>query len=204
MLFEQPSCDYRRCGCKKNSLVNFYPEVKLLWFEIPKCASSYIRTHFKLQHKVIPRDKIEAYLQQSESFAVVRNPWDRVWSNYRMLTNERVGLRDNMFPELPCGWTFDWFIRQLDQHPNHHWRPCSEYLPRDKKGCVLLDQVDHIFYFEHLKPLFAWLKKKSYRDLNFVVHRKNTKPYREQYTPETRDIVAKLFKQDIDTFEYKF
>lgn len=130
-------------------------------------------------------------------FAFVRNPWDwQVSLYYYMLKSP-----DNMHSLIPLVKSmadFESYIR---------WR-CSEAV-RLQYDFVYTDGkllVDFIGRYEHFQSDFDKICDRlsiPYRQLPRVNTTKRDR-YRDCYTPETRMLVNKAFRADIETFGYEF
>jgi len=129
-------------------------------------------------------------------FSFVRNPWDRLVSEYKYRYQNKVLFKD--------------FVKQIKITSN---RPCSDtlrhLLPQyvflfDEEGKPL---VDFIGRFENLQEDF----NKVFKKLNIpggnlgkrnVFYRR--KHYSYYYDKETKNIVSEIYKKDIEIFGYKF
>lgn len=179
---------------------------KVVFYRIPKNAGTSICTnlsHVNLLnfHKRDLRVKFKdpTYIKPDEfkdalagenlrncfSFCVVRNPWDRVVSAYFSSDKE------DSFSEFCKKGAEDYFGigKQID------WT-IGKYPPKE------------ILSFETLNQDFSDMIK-SCRILNVcfeLPHKNKTdhKDYSEYYNSETKDIVADVFKDDVDAFEYSF
>lgn len=124
-------------------------------------------------------------------FAVVRNPWDRLVSGYHYYKKKGS--------------------------PNFTWRTFDEFVTCKELGKLGRNQVhyiqnregeiavDLVIRFENLQEDFKHIQNRyhCYEPLtknNVTSHR----DYREYYTPETKDIVSRLFEADIHRFGYRF
>lgn len=136
------------------------------------------------------------------SFAVVRNPWDKVVSHYhyRVQTNQ-TGLAD---AEI----NFKQWVKLCyeQQDPAYYDKP-KMFQPQidwisDQQGNIL---VNYICKFENLNADFSTLCKTIGKSVE-LPHIKTSKRgnYSEYYDEETREIVRKWFKKDIDLFDYEF
>jgi len=137
------------------------------------------------------------------TFTFVRNPWDKVVSHYhyRVMTNQTdLGSRPLDFP--------DWVRLSYGQQDPRYYDKPKMFMPQtqwicDANGKVI---VDFIGKFEHLSDDFAAVCKTIGRPEVQLPHLKQSKraSYRDYYTGESKDIVAKWFASDIELFEYRF
>lgn len=154
------------------------------------------------------------------SFAFVRNPWDRLVSWYSMIQEKK-----NMLPfwkqwqKEPFKSPFhNQVIRESHDFESFLYN-CTDVVYSNKchksyafnqvdyisdsEGNIAVNFVgkfenlsnDHSSIFDHLKLNFNPLPSK-----NSSRH----KHYSQYYTSETRDLVAKRFHKDIETFNYQF
>jgi hypothetical protein len=158
-------------------------------------------------------------------FAFVRNPWDRLVSWYTMIDEARKGVADgtaepmtrrlikknNLFKYvLRCGPTFDEFVKNCTEKQwmgNGYYSFTFNQLRylTDKNGEVL---VDYIGRFENLAQdishVFDMLGLEASQLEIPHENRSAHSHYSEMYTPETREIVRKRFRRDIEFFGYEF
>jgi len=142
----------------------------------------------------------------SFKFVVVRNPYDRVVSQYlhRVKTNQ-CDMKDN-----PIEFN-DWVKKVYDEpkDPFYHDKQYKmfysqlDWLKNDKDKI----DIDLILRFENLNEDFNKFAQKI--GLNKELPRLNTtkksKPsYKDYYNVEARAIVSAYFKEDIEYFNYKF
>ena len=167
----------------------------------------------------------EAY-QAYFKFAFVRNPWARIVSSYlnkieRFREDTRRAIIDR-YPPLRFKMPFEEFIRFLledpsgrDEGANRHWMSQHIFVA-DKNGELL---VDFIGKMENLKEDFAtacqriklpeirlpWLNSREGWKVNEqVLNRKDPFYYRTYFTDETRELVRKRYRKDIEMFGYDF
>lgn len=149
------------------------------------------------------------------SFAFVRNPWERLVSEYlHKKIDKKMSLKEFVLSAWPETKLF------CDKY--RHVMPQADYL-FDDNGHQL---VDFIGRFEHLQKDFSYVcqqlviedsslphKNSSYsfrrlwtrrfRHL-FRINKRINKHYSEYYDEELKQIVAKLYAKDIALFGYEF
>lgn len=137
-------------------------------------------------------------------FSVVRNPWDKMVSQFEYSKkvrdqsvlkvdndNFQTWLKrlykykyDNNIVKYFCGNSTDWLL--------------------NSDGDI---DMDAILRFENLNEHFKIFCEKynlKYLQLPYKNVSPNRKPYQEYYDDETKSLVMKHFKKDINLFNYKF
>jgi len=136
------------------------------------------------------------------TFTVIRNPWDKVVSqyHYRVSTNQ-TNLRDN-----PVEFK-EWVNLVYGEQDSYYYDTPKMFLPQldwitDHNGKIL---IDAIIRFENLQNDFNDILAKLGRTKT-LPHIKKSKRgnYREYYDEETIEIVRNWFMEDIDKFDYQF
>lgn len=140
-------------------------------------------------------------------FTIVRNPWDRAVSAYHFA--KQGGGSDGLvrvynprrYHKPDCS-TFDVFVREF-LNSRDVWEADPVFKPQ---GYYVSDRpFDHVGRFEQLGDTEAWLSGVLGREVKFG--RSNTSQhshYRDYYTPETRDIVGHLYRDDVARFGFDF
>jgi hypothetical protein len=162
-----------------------------------------------------------AQLESYFKFSFVRNPWDRIVSEYRYRGYPvKIDFKTYLFKHLPSpGWT-DTYSHVMPQYDFLH----------DKTGKLL---VDFVGKYESLQAGFdtvcarlglpptrlPWVNRSlqrarltSLRELRKQLRRalwsrerKHTfAHYTEYYDAESREFVDRLYRKDIDAFGYSF
>lgn len=141
--------------------------------------------------------------EKAIAFTVVRNPWSKVVSHYkyRVKTNQ-CNMKDNFID-------FDkWVLKTYGPEKDSFYYDTPlmfsqqvDWL-KDENGKVV---VDHIIKFENLQEDY----KKIAIELGTnpeLPHINATKKddYRGYYDEQTKGLIAKCFKDDIDRFGYSF
>ena len=200
---------------------------KYIFICVAKVASS--STNEILNHELHPEPRfhhmsiselINYYkgldLKKYYKFAFVRNPWDRFLSLYNDMSIKRNGNRKLMNYSLNekkyktlfyKTKNFKEFVRAFESSDwvnEAHFRNQFDYLTID--GEVAMDFVGR---FENLQNDWEKIKKDiGLNHLGSLVHREKSEVeinnYRNFYDDETIDIVSRIYKKDIQFFEYDF
>lgn len=129
---------------------------------------------------------------RSMRIAIVRNPWDREVSRFFFKRKKR---------SLPP--TFEAFVTKVTPR-----QPMDNYIAHSLDGRNI---ATRILRYETLREDFAALMRDFGVDepgplpqLKGEYRPEDARNYREMYTPATRDIVAKAYRQEIEEFGYEF
>ena len=156
----------------------------------------------------------EKLFDQYFKFAIVRNPWSRVFSFYKFLTKQRIEfnkfIKYRFYEDYFCSEKYSWFVR-----------PQADYLV-DQNDMLL---VDYVGKFELIDEAFDYIKPKSNLAGDITLPKKNISksksrlnffpsrlspfeipnmPYTEAYDDYSIDIVSKLYEKDCSMFDYSF
>lgn len=139
------------------------------------------------------------------SFTFVRNPWDRIVSLYYLLQK----LNQHNFP-------FNEFIMELDRfkagepktnlfsrYYGNHLSNCGYILDDDNK--IIVDFVGKFENRAHDIKIIA--DNIGFDSLGSLVTQRTTPisaDYRHHYNDKTKNIIAEIYKNDIEFFDYKF
>ena len=179
----------------------------------------HLRAYDYVKYGYISKELFDTYFK----FAFVRNPWDRIVSEYKYRRHtHRYSFKKFLFNNFPEPSWSDHYCHVIPQY---------DFL-YDNNGTLL---VDFIGRFENLQEDFSFACRKlnlatetlphvnqasgifNRRDNNFLGvlrsiksymnrnRRKNTfSNYMDYYDDETIDFIARVYKKDIETFGYKF
>lgn len=136
--------------------------------------------------------------------STIRNPWSRIVSLFfygkrrHKSTDSNSQIRQN----------FTKFVKQEVPKWQHgirnRWNSYEMFHDREGKRIV-----DYIVRLEHLKEDLEPIMQKHFPEMAPLDYDRRTnstehKHYSYYYTPETRDIVARIFKWEIRKFGYRF
>jgi len=146
-------------------------------------------------------------------FTFVRNPWDRVFSAYNFLKKGGMNERDRKWAEAELApyRDFNDFVRKGLGKPSVqrwvHFVPQTSFLfvPGSQKL-----QVDFLGFFENIQEDFQYVANILGMGESAVMKKDNVTSsdrklgYKDSYTEEARDIVARIYERDIENFGYNF
>jgi Sulfotransferase family len=173
-------------------------ELETQWTRHNGRWDKYYGAWYGLKPEKERRDRGRAIFDSYFKFGFVRNPWDRTVSLYER--RESAQLHKEI--------TFDEFVDRI----RYSTFTCMYPSPKvnqldwmvDPSGNVI---VDFIGRFERLEE--DWRLVADKLDIDRPLPHGNRNPqrirhYTDYYTPRTRDIVARRFAVDIETFGYEF
>jgi len=200
------------------------------WFK-HNCKSNNLKIWF--DHPTI--EDIKKRIEIDFSFTVVRNPWDRILSNYfhilsvismapRLIDTEFLFL-DNykkqktlniqqLMIEINSGYftnpqlTFEQYINDyhfLTHPPGIAGTKNISLFVSQLYWIKNINQIDYIIKYENLEEEFKVIQ--DIFDIKNLLPKINTtthKIYQEYYNDNTRNIISKIFEEEIDIFKYKF
>ena len=180
---------------------------KFIYIHINKTGGSSVERALNLphEHKTALEKIAEMGWNQWNKrfvFTVIRNPWDKVVSHYhyRVQTNQtNLGIRPIDFKE--------WIKLSYGENDPRYYDKPKMFMPQldwisDKNGEIL---VDIIYRFENLREDFEKICIKLDRKV-ILPHLKSSQHdhYQEYFNEETKIIIARWFRKDIETFNYQF
>lgn len=139
--------------------------------------------------KLLPDDIFQSYFK----FAFVRNPWNRLVSEYEFIRRRPDHGRHSKVIKMEFEEYIRYQSRRFDAHQIN--------MLADKNGVLLMDFIGK---FENLQEDWNFVTDTLGIENKELSHKKKAgiKNYDSYYTNETRDLVAELWKRDIETFGY--
>lgn len=143
-----------------------------------------------LHAQYVSKDVFDNYFR----FAFIRNPWDRLVSEYFWR------------PRSPDFKTFLNWVANLDQETELNQYP--HFIPQhrfvySREGRSMMNFVGR---YENLFEDWEYVREKLKLKAKGLPHllKSKHKPYTEYYDQSSVDLVAKIYKKDINLFGYKF
>ena len=176
---------------------------KFMFYHIPKTAGTSMHSVFKQygvsahvnefhwtrarSHTAVEHTWDKYKGNEYFSFAIVRNPYDRMFSLYNFLKRRRV-IKE----------TLEEFINKMDREP-------SQFKLLNYNGVVPLSFVGK---FENLEEDFNFIAdkikiKERYKDLPKLFKAVNNGNYKEQINNELKAIIDEKHHDDFINFNYK-
>lgn len=155
------------------------------------------RTH------VVPEEIPQDYFV----FTFVRNPWDRILSYYMFRNEPRNSRRLSIHPEERI-ITFKEWLNRLDEFKKYRRINPAFKIAIQPQMDTINDYPNFIGKYENLEEDLKFICQKINREYktfkNVNPTTKKKKHYSEYYDDETKDLVADLYKKDIEYFGYNF
>jgi hypothetical protein len=176
-------------------------------------GKSYLRDGAQTTEKVIPDHTSAIQVRQILSpelwnrlvtFSIVRNPWDRCYSLFRY----RIANK-----EIPAEFPFSEYLTLLERHNTRHPYTPFAYPPFFMPMCdFVLDEegdqlVNYIGRFEQWEEFMLVLKEKIAVDFSGLRRAEVTGQsgdYKKAYCKEGVEIIARIYRDDIERFGYQF
>ena len=199
-------------------LTSISHELNLKFIMVPKSCTRSVLHHIGKHFN--SRDVAKPYQPEPNihTFAVVRNPWDRLVSCWKdkVMTNPELGNLDG----LRHYTDFNEFVKAVhekidvdlpfSQHPmkpehmdvmcDRHLKSQNTLVPEDSNIQIIKQEQFDTDFIQMLDKLDV----QTDVDISKTLNSTNHKRYTEYYTTETRDLVQQIYKDDITRFRYGF
>jgi len=193
-----------------------FDDYQCIFIHVPKCAGQSIRNtlfenlvpgHINVYtyQLIFPKRVFDSYFK----FTFVRNPWDRLVSAYLFMKSGGAHKKDQDWAKqhLSAYPDFESFIKQglikkeIQDWP--HFRPQIKFLTKQNGELG----VDFIGRIENIQADMKYIQDRLniHKELLYInkTEAKN-EDYRNYYSPESRDLVAAVYQEDITQFGYEF
>jgi len=183
---------------KDSNMTTLVQDPNLIFIHIPKnggtSITKWLRSNLNGKKGLIVHGGMQhidldfKHATEYPTFAVVRNPWDRMVSTYefkKTKTNLNLSFRD-------------WLYSTPDESSN--W-----FSFKTAQAAWLSTMPTWLLRFENLNEEFKAIQK--YTNCFLPLPHKNAtehNKYTLYYTTETKKYVGRLFEEDIDLFKYRF
>ena len=212
------SCGLQKLRSEGAGILGLFDQHRCVFVHVPKSAGTSVAHglfgkefesaklgHAKLRayEVLLGRDAFATYFK----FAFVRNPWDRVVSAYEFLKQGGTGTYD-----------VEWTAAHIGKYPDFRTFVQQWITPRNiYRNAVFVPQwefvmvrgkvaVDFLGHYESLHSDFSRITRQlgltsSLEHRNRSMSRKD---YRNYYDAATRHIIDKVYRKDIEVFDYVF
>jgi len=170
-----------------------YKALRICGISPPFCDPQPLPAHATASELIdfLGRDQYSDYF----SFAVVRNPWDWQVSLYKYMCKLKTHHQHNMVMRLG---SFDNYIRWRCDNEVRFQR---DFVYSQEGECL----VSFIARYETIGPDFQAVCSRVGVEASLPrLNVSNTRPYRDFYTRETKELVRRTFWPDIGGFGYDF
>lgn len=167
-------------------------KIKSRFLKIEKDYRKYaFRQHddINVAKRLLPEEIFQSYFK----FAFVRNPWNRLVSEYEFIRRRPDHGRHSKVIKMEFKQYILYQSKRYDAHQIN--------MLADKNGVLLMDFIGK---FENLQQDWNHVTDKLGIENKQLTHRKKAgiTNYDSYYTDETRSLVAELWKRDIEAFGY--
>lgn len=191
--------------------------LKSIFIHVPKCGGTSIEhvlqnesfvheKHYHTSHRELNKNYNSYY-----KFAFVRNPYDKIVSEYKWFTNTKHKYPVKRVKNFYKGVDFKTFLKIFTNWPksksNHNPNKGDYYHGLDYMHILQpINQMSYIGRFENLQQDFNIICNRIGITQQQLPHKYKIKHkhYTEYYDEETKQIVAEKFAKDIEYFGYKF
>ena len=196
-------CDCPLCSCPYRNKMKYcfayiHEDKKIIFYNVPKAASTFFRKKLFDKDQKYSLTNPKMPLDNYFKFSFIRNPWDRLVSNWKMFTSRPFRIRQLKSMTDKDLSSFEDFVYFARENHNHHWQPQHLFLPKDLDFIGRLESfhndVNEITNRIGIQP-FDTTKKENQTD---------HLPYQHYYSTSLIDKVAEMYSEEINRFKYTF
>lgn len=139
----------------------------------------------------MPVDKFDQYFK----FAIVRNPWERLVSEFEYTKKDLTHSRNKKVTSMSFAEFVEFQAKRYDAFQSN--------MLKDKDGKICMDYIGR---FENLEETLSHISQKINLDCTKIPHinKIKRKSFREYYDSELVDKVSQYWQEDIKNFNYSF
>jgi hypothetical protein len=184
-------------------------EKRFLWFRVAKVGTRTILNHFERSAITLEAARANSVFYSPRlyadyfKFAFVRNPWDRLVSCWvdKVVANKgrRFNFSEARYNDMLKFENFVEFVSSLNV------KDCDRHL-RLQCEIVDLNNIDYLGRLETFETDFREICRRLQIACEAIDSRNvfPRKHYREYFTDELREKVAKIYQRDIQVFGYQY
>ncbi len=193
-------CDHIKHGCQRNSFIWINYSKKMIYLEIPKNGSSFMKKKI-LTNEWKNLDK-KKYIDNNNCysnyfvFTIFRDMEERIVSNYKdfCLSNKdiRVNQMCNLFklPKIAIKQlSFSDFLKLASKYNDHHWNSQIKYM------YLTLEKKPIIYNIKDLDKLIEKLNFKNEKRENQSIEKSF------EITNDERKLIENIYKEDYENLE---
>ena len=186
---------------------NFHkiPYIEKLTWDHP-CALKCLIRHYTPSHKIYSRIELQDFISDGIlPFTTIRNPYDRAYSLFKW-DQQNISKRERRESYS----NFVYFLRALikKEIKSNFWLPQSSWI-YDREGLlpIKICKIENIR--EEIKPIcrhagFRMLDNSFKIKMNQNPLRRGESEYRKYYDEVSLRLVNRIYKKDIENFDYEF
>jgi hypothetical protein len=193
----------------------YWYKEKCIYIHIPKAAGTSINKalygktlgHYRADEITC---KFPRLYKKSFVFSMVRNPWSRSLSAYKFAKigrTETMGMKNPEQYQVPQFDNFErfvleWLPQQDLRQSDFVFQPQYIYL-YDQNLQLMVDSVGKVESIDQDIKVVEYEMQRSL-PIKRINSTSDNDDYRNAYTTEMRDMIAKLYRTDIELFKYEF
>lgn len=199
-----------------DTILNAFDNYQCIFVHIPKTGGISLKKSLFGYSSPLPHLSVRDYkvifgqttYKNYFKFSFVRNPWDKILSAYIYLKMGRCTTRDKEWADMNLGSykDFESFVKSWVNPKNIH--TYVHFVPQYRFICDrnLVPEVDFVGHFENFEKDFKDIQEilGLHSQLQHLNKSNRARNYQDYYTQETREIIAHVYRRDIEIFGYNF
>jgi len=176
----------------------YYQKIDVLNYTNNKCASQSLKSALEKYKPIIykPPAPLSHYLKKhcgAKIMFFVRNPWDRAVSHYFFHNKSKLSKKFSTFKDF------------IEVRYKKQFKGVCKMISKERID-VPLSKDFFVGRFENINNDFEDFCRLIGIDAELPWNNKSRKDrnYRQYYTTETRNLIYRIYKADIETFNYEF